>query len=100
MSQQYLAYQLNKTINPNAEDIVKWHSKGTKCTPMSVSDFLHLLLLCMPTQNHTMKRCKQLKNQSCLHQQKMRFCLLKSSIKYYDLVNKYGASLCIYEAPH
>ncbi|EHG33518.1 hypothetical protein [Enterocloster clostridioformis] len=44
MSQQYLAYQLNKTINPNAEDIVKWHSKGTKCTPMSVSDFSTLAL--------------------------------------------------------
>lgn len=44
MSQQYLAYQLNKTINPNAEDIVKWHSKGTKCTPMSVSNFSTLAL--------------------------------------------------------
>ena len=44
MSQQYLAYQLDKVMNPNAEDIVKWHSKGTKCTPMSVSDFSALAL--------------------------------------------------------
>ncbi len=44
MSQQYLAYQLNKAINSNTEDIVKWHSKGTKCTPMSVSDFSALAL--------------------------------------------------------
>lgn len=44
MSQQYLAYQLNKAINPNAEDIVKWHSKGTKCTPMSVLEFSTLAL--------------------------------------------------------
>lgn len=44
MSQQYLAYQLNKVMNSNAEDVVKWHSKGTKCTPMSVSDFSALAL--------------------------------------------------------
>lgn len=44
MTQQYLVYQLNKTINPDAEDIVKWHSKGTKCTPMAISDFATLAL--------------------------------------------------------
>ena len=31
-------------MNSNAEDVVKWHSKGTKCTPMSVSDFSALAL--------------------------------------------------------
>jgi hypothetical protein len=44
MTQQYVSYMLNKTVNPNTEDIVKWHSKGTKCTSMPLSEFVTLAL--------------------------------------------------------
>lgn len=44
MTQQFLAYQLNKTVNPEAVDVIKWHSKGSKCTEMSVTDFAALAL--------------------------------------------------------
>ncbi len=44
MTQQYISYMLNKTVNPDTKDIVKWHSKGTKCTPMLLSDFITLAL--------------------------------------------------------
>lgn len=44
MTQQFLAYQLNKTVNSEAADVIKWHSKGSKCTEMSVTDFAALAL--------------------------------------------------------
>lgn len=44
MTQQFLAYQLKKTISPETADTIKWHSKGSKCTEMSVTDFATLAL--------------------------------------------------------
>lgn len=44
MIQQYVSYNLKKTIDPETEDVIMWHSKGTKCTPMSVTDFATLSL--------------------------------------------------------
>ena len=44
MTQQFLAYQLKKTISPETADTIKWHSKGSKCTEMTVTDFATLAL--------------------------------------------------------
>lgn len=44
MSQQYLAYQLQNTLNPNSTTTIKWHSRGKKCTPMTIIDFASLVL--------------------------------------------------------
>lgn len=44
MTQQYLVYELSKTLDPNANDVVKWHSKGAKCRSMSVSEFATLTI--------------------------------------------------------
>lgn len=44
MYQQYSSYELNKTLNPQIEDFVKWHSKGEKCVAMPLSDFAKIAL--------------------------------------------------------
>lgn len=44
MTQQYVSYMLHKTINQNIDDVIKWHSKGAKCTAMPLTDFINLAL--------------------------------------------------------